>query len=75
MKTATPRLGFRKGWDQLRGCDREQFREEAMKICGLKNKTNFYSRMNGKTNLAAVEYVRLTALFQKYGVEDPYEWL
>lgn len=66
-------MTFKKGWEQLRVCDRERFREESMAVFGVKNRANFYSRMSGKTSLSAVEYIHLTELFRKYGVNDPWE--
>ena len=38
----------KRGYNQIRRCDEEQFRAEFMELFGIRTKQSFYNRLNGK---------------------------
>lgn len=60
----------KRGYNQLRRCDEEQFRAEFMELFNIRTKQSFYNRLNGKHEPKLSEMQKISALFKKYGVTD-----
>ena len=58
----------KRGYNQIRRCDEEQFRAEFMELFGIRTKQSFYNRLNGKPEPKMSEIAKINQLFRKYGV-------
>ena len=58
----------KRGYNQIRRCDEEQFRAEFMELFGIRTKQSFYNRLNGRPEPKMSEIAKINQLFRKYGV-------
>ena len=58
----------KRGYNQIRRCDEEQFRTEFMELFGIRTKQSFYNRLNGRPEPKMSEIAKINNLFRKYGV-------
>ena len=58
----------KRGYNQIRRCDEEQFRAEFMELFGIRTKQSFYNRLNGRPEPKLSEIAKINNLFRKYGV-------
>ena len=58
----------KRGYNQIRRCDEEQFRAEFMELFGIRTKQSFYNRLNGRPEPKMSEIAKINNLFRKYGV-------
>lgn len=59
---------FSKGYDQVKRKDLADVRKEIMNALGVRNRTTFYNRLNGKIEPTKSEFDTIEAIFKKRGI-------
>lgn len=62
---------FDKEIDAIKG-KRTALRNELMEVLGIKNKVSFIHYADGKTKLDVLAADKVEAVFQKYGIQNPW---
>lgn len=68
--TNKQRFSFRKGWRQLKVTDAPIVKTRIIAALGLKCKSSFYPRLNGKYEPKISEAEAIEAIFREYGITD-----
>lgn len=61
-------FSFKKGWNQLKVIETPEVRQKIMSALGLKVRSTFYYRLNGKCEPTISEARAIEAVFKEYGI-------
>ena len=62
------KYSFNRGWEQRRAMDAQLMKKELMEVFGIVSEPSWCVRKNGKITPKIDEYVKVTAIFNKYGI-------
>lgn len=61
-------FSFKKGWNQLKVGETSEVRQKIMAALGLKVRSTFYYRLNGKCEPTISEAQAIEEVFKEYGI-------
>lgn len=61
-------FSFKKGWNQVKQKDASEVRIKIMLALGLKERSSFYYRLNGKCEPTISEVASIESVFKEYGI-------
>jgi len=61
---------FKKGWSQVRPCDRNIVKSKLMDALGVGSKQAFYKYMAGDLTPKVTEYAAISMVFAEFGIYD-----